>query len=64
MKQELTDLLLEYYGELMQERDSCHDWCKKDDIIHKMNAINVLLTQKIKQKTTMQNVFEQLKLIK
>lgn len=63
MKQELTDMLLEYYGELMQERDSigCHDWGKRDDIVHKMNAISVLLTLKTKQQTTMQTITEILK---
>ncbi|NDG20780.1 MAG: hypothetical protein EB146_02895, partial [Proteobacteria bacterium] len=45
MKQELIDMLLEYYGELMQERDSMssYNWSKRDEVIRKMNAIDYIL---------------------
>jgi hypothetical protein len=63
MKEELIDLLLEYYGELMQERDSTnsHNWPKRDSIIKKMNAINLLLNVNNKQKTTITLIWETIK---
>ena len=45
MKQELRDLLLEYYGELMQERDTFtqYNWKQRESIIEKMDAIDLLM---------------------
>lgn len=43
MKQELKDLLLEYLGELMYERDNSNDYFKKKFIQADINAIERLL---------------------
>ena len=58
MKQELIDMLLEYYGELVQERGSTgsHDWPKRDDVIRRMDAIDTLLGYSSNQETTMQTI--------
>ena len=63
MKQVLIDLLLEYYGEPMQERDSTnsHNWGKRDGIIKKMNAIDLLLNSDNQQPTTMDAIWETIK---
>jgi hypothetical protein len=63
MKQELIDMLLEYYGELMQERDSMssHNWSKRDDIIRKMNSIDSLLGNSNVQETTMGAIWKTIK---
>lgn len=66
MKQELINMLLEYYGELMQERDSTnsHNWGKRDGIIKKMNAIDLLLNLDNQQSTTMDAIWKTIKLTK
>lgn len=63
MKQELIDMLLEYYGELMQERDSIssYNWSKRDEIIRKMNAIDSLLGNSNEQETTMGAIWKTIK---
>jgi hypothetical protein len=63
MKQEIIDILLEYYGELMQERDSTysHNWERRDAIIKKMNAIDLLLNSDNKQLTTMDAIWKTIK---
>ena len=63
MKQELIDMLLEYYGELMQERDSTtsHNWSRRDYIINKMNAIDLLLNTPNKQHTTIDAIWKTIK---
>lgn len=63
MKPELTDMLLEYYGELMQERDSIgvHNWNKRDETIKKMNAIDILLNYSNEQSTTMSTIWQNIK---
>jgi hypothetical protein len=63
MKQELIDMLLEYYGELMQQRDSVgvYNWHKRDDIVNKMNAIDLLLNTHTKQSCTMEYIWQSLK---
>lgn len=63
MKQELIDMLLEYYGELMQERDSMssYNWGKRDDVIKKMNAIDSLLGNSNEQETTMGAIWKTIK---
>jgi hypothetical protein len=43
MKQELKDLLLEYYGELIGEHEYSNDYFAKTKISEKINAINLLL---------------------
>ena len=43
MKQELKDLLLEYYGELIGEHEYSNDYFVKSVITIKFNAINTLL---------------------
>lgn len=43
MKQELKDLLLEYYGELLGEHEYSNDYFIKVKISDKINAINLLL---------------------
>ena len=63
MKQELIDMLLEYYGELMQERDSIgpNNWERRDNIIKKMNAIDFLLGINNQHSTTMANIWKMIK---
>lgn len=63
MKQELIDMLLEYYGELMQERDSIssYNWLKRDEIIRKMNAIDLILGNSNEQETTVGTVWKTIK---
>jgi hypothetical protein len=63
MKQELIDMLLEYYGELMQEKDSVgfYNWHIRDGIVNKMNAIDLLLNTHTKQSCTMEYILKSLK---
>ena len=65
MKQELIDMLLEYYGQLMQDRDSMssYNWSKRDDVIRKMNAIDFLLGNHNEQETTMGAIWKTIKSI-
>lgn len=60
MKQELIDMLLEHYGELMQERDTIgvHNWSKRDEIIRKMHSIETLLNLTHKNQTTIDAIAE------
>ncbi len=51
MNEELKDMLCEYLGELMHNRDTTFDWIEKDKIIEKINAINVLLEVNHKEET-------------
>lgn len=62
MKKELIDELAYYLGELMYQRDLEHDWIKKDAIIEKINAINILLGIDRKEKTWFQKVSENINL--
>jgi len=61
MTDKLRDDLAKYLGELMYERDLEHDWIKKDSIIKKINAIDVLLGIDSKEKTWYEKLKTQLK---
>ena len=57
-QQQLTDLLAEYFGELMYYKDQEKDWIEREKIIHKMNAVHVLMETGKHEKTFMQAVNE------
>lgn len=43
MKEELKNNLLEYLGELMQEKETTFEWMAKDELTRKIRAVNILL---------------------
>lgn len=43
MKEELKNLLLEYYGELLHEYGIKQDWMTHERVIEKLNAMDVIL---------------------
>lgn len=43
MKPELKNNLLEYLGELMQQKETTFDWITKDELTRKIRAVNILL---------------------
>ncbi len=43
MKKELSDMLLEYLGQLMCDLDAEFDWIEKDAIKRKINAVHELV---------------------
>lgn len=61
MKPELKDLLCEYLGELMHDNENTFDWIKKDELVNKINAVNVLLGIKEVKESTMSKVIKFLK---
>jgi hypothetical protein len=67
MKSELHNGLCEYLGELKAEKDQTFEWIEKDNLIERINAVNLLLGLDEKELTFLEkikNIHDERKIIK
>lgn len=61
MKQELKDLLTEYYGELQQRFDNSNGYFERRSLNSRMNAINRLLeVPQVEMKGSLKEIIKEL----
>lgn len=60
MTDQLKDLLLEHYGELMQEHQNTADFFERGKLVDRMNAINLLLGLPKVKRTTLSDIIREI----